>query len=169
MYACLSWHVGALIYGWHRVIDIVLNADIFWIELSFGGESVSKKMTKILILDWSHRSKNHLRSSSGSGWPIGNIHFEIIMNLFQFTYNVVFPLSSTTLHRTLTYIGLLAFACTWVHPLVLVGFFFVIFLVLCVVLYVCVLLVSVLCLVCPMLPFAPDCPFLIAPSVFSNV
>jgi hypothetical protein len=43
-------------------------------------------------------------------------------------------------------------SCTWVHPLVLVGSFFVIFLVFCVVIYFCVLLVSVLCLVCPVLP-----------------
>ena len=27
----------------------------------------------------------------------------------------------------------------------------------------------VLCLVCPMLPVSLDCPFLVAPSVFSNV
>jgi hypothetical protein len=60
-------------------------------------------------------------------------------------------------------------SCTWVHPLVLVGSFFVIFLVFCVVIYFCVLLVSVLCLVCPVLPVSPDCPGLIAPSVFSNV
>ena len=32
-----------------------------------------------------------------------------------------------------------------------------------------VLFVFVLCLVCPMLPVSVDCPFLIAPSVFSNV
>ena len=37
----------------------------------------------------------------------------------------------------------------------------------CVVLFV--LLVFVLCLVCPMLSVSLDCPFLIAPSVFSNV
>ena len=40
-------------------------------------------------------------------------------------------------------------------------------LVFCVVFYV--LLVFVLCLVYPMLPISLDCPFLIAPSVFSNV
>ena len=34
---------------------------------------------------------------------------------------------------------------------------------------ICVLFVSVLCLVSPMLPLSLDCPFLIAPSVFSNV
>jgi hypothetical protein len=32
-----------------------------------------------------------------------------------------------------------------------------------------VLFVFVLCLVCPMLPVSLDCPFLIAPSIFSNV
>jgi len=42
-----------------------------------------------------------------------------------------------------------------------------IFLVFCVVF--CVLFAFVLCLVCPMLPESLDCPFLIAPSVFSNV
>jgi hypothetical protein len=26
-----------------------------------------------------------------------------------------------------------------------------------------------LCLVCPMLPVSPDCSFLIAPSIFSNI
>jgi hypothetical protein len=31
------------------------------------------------------------------------------------------------------------------------------------------LLVCVLCLVYPMLPVSPDCPFVIAPPVFSNV
>ena len=38
----------------------------------------------------------------------------------------------------------------------------------CVVVY-CVLFVYVLCLVCQMLPFSLYCPFLIAPSAFSNV
>ena len=33
----------------------------------------------------------------------------------------------------------------------------------------CVLFVCVLCLACPMLPVSFECPFLIAPSVFSNV
>jgi len=46
-----------------------------------------------------------------------------------------------------------------------------IFLVFCVVLCFCVVFfcVFVLCLVYPMLPVSLDCPFLIAPSVFSNV
>jgi hypothetical protein len=39
----------------------------------------------------------------------------------------------------------------------------------CVVLCLFVLLVFVLCLLCPVLPVSVDCPFLIAPSVFSNV
>ena len=32
----------------------------------------------------------------------------------------------------------------------------------------CVLFVFILCLMCPMLPVSLDCPFLVAPSVFSN-
>ena len=44
-----------------------------------------------------------------------------------------------------------------------------IFLIFCVVLCFCVLFVFVLCLMYPMLPFSLDCPFVIAPSVFSNV
>ena len=36
----------------------------------------------------------------------------------------------------------------------------------CVVLCFCFVF---LCLVCPMLPVSLDCPFLIAPSIFSNV
>ena len=43
-----------------------------------------------------------------------------------------------------------------------------IFLAFCVVVF-CVLFVYVLCLVCQMLPFSLYCPFLIAPSAFSNV
>jgi hypothetical protein len=39
----------------------------------------------------------------------------------------------------------------------------------CVVLCRFVLFVFVLCLMCPLLPVSLDCPFLIAPSVFSNV
>jgi hypothetical protein len=85
------------------ILDLVLNTGIFWIELSCGGENWSKKMIKILILDWSHRSQNHLRSSSGSGWPPGNIHFQITMNLFLFTYNVFFSsiIDNTLLDLTL--------------------------------------------------------------------
>jgi hypothetical protein len=49
----------------------------------------------------------------------------------------------------------------------LVGSVLLIFLVFCVVFVV--LFVFVLCLVYPMLPVFLDCPFLIAPSVFSNV
>ena len=120
----------------HVILDLVLNTGIFWIELSCGGENWSKKMIKILILDWSHRSQNHLRSSSGSGWPPGNIHIKITLNLFLFTYNVLFPLSSTTLYRAWLYIWVtrrvylknenyLPFAGTWAHRLVLVGFFVV--------------------------------------------
>ena len=47
------------------------------------------------------------------------------------------------------------------------GVVLLIFLVFCVVLFV--LVVLVLCLVCPMLPVFLDFPFLIAPSVLSNV
>ena len=49
----------------------------------------------------------------------------------------------------------------------LVGFVLLIFLVFCVVFFV--LFVFFLCLVQPMLPVCLDCPFFIAPSVFSNV
>jgi hypothetical protein len=49
----------------------------------------------------------------------------------------------------------------------LVGSVLLICLAFCVVLFV--LLVFVLCLVYPMLPVSLDCPYLIAPSVFSNV
>jgi len=48
-------------------------------------------------------------------------------------------------------------------PRFLVGSMLLIFLVFC------VLFAFVQCLVCPVLPVALDCPFLIAPSVFSNV
>ena len=44
-----------------------------------------------------------------------------------------------------------------------------IFLVFCIVLCYCVLFVVDLCLVGPLLAVSLDCPFLIAPSVFSNV
>ena len=50
--------------------------------------------------------------------------------------------------------NLLPFASTYVHTLILVGY---------------VLLIFVLCLVYPMLPVSLDLPFLIFPSVFSNV
>ena len=56
----------------------------------------------------------------------------------------------------------LSFASTWF----LMGSVLLIFLVFCVVF---VLFVCVMCLVCSMLPVSLDCPFLIAPSVFSNV
>ena len=46
-------------------------------------------------------------------------------------------------------------------------FVLLIFLVFCVVCFQ--LCVFVLCYVCPMLPVSLDCPFLIAPSVFSSV
>ena len=48
-----------------------------------------------------------------------------------------------------------------------VGFVLFIFLIFCVVFFV--LFVFVLCLVYPMLPVSLDCPFFIAPLVFSNV
>ena len=48
-----------------------------------------------------------------------------------------------------------------------VGFVLFIFLVFCVVFFV--VIVFVLCHVYPMLPVSLDCPFLIAPSVFSNL
>ena len=55
---------------------------------------------------------------------------------------------------------------TWVHPLFLVGSVLPIFLVLCVVLcFACLRPVS-----CDsILPVSLDCPFSIAPSIFSNV
>jgi hypothetical protein len=52
-----------------------------------------------------------------------------------------------------------------VHPS---EFVLVIILVFCVV-FLVLLVCFVLCLVCPMLPLSLDCPFLIVPSVFSNV
>jgi len=55
----------------------------------------------------------------------------------------------------------------WVHPRFLVGFMLLIFLVFCVVFFV--LFVFVVCLVYPMLLVSLDCPFMIAPSAFSNV
>ena len=50
-----------------------------------------------------------------------------------------------------------------------VGFELLIVLVICVVVYFYILFVFVLCFMCPMLPVFLDCPFLIAPSVFSNI
>jgi hypothetical protein len=55
---------------------------------------------------------------------------------------------------------------TFREHLVFGGVVLLIFLVFCVVF---VLFVCVMCLVCSMLPVSLDCPFLIAPSVFSNV
>jgi hypothetical protein len=63
----------------------------------------------------------------------------------------------------------LSFASTWVHRQFLVGSVLLIFLVCYAVLRFYVLLILILYLVCPMLPVSLDCPFLIAPSVFSNV
>jgi hypothetical protein len=60
----------------------------------------------------------------------------------------------------------LSFESTWVHPRYLVGFVLFIVLVFCVVFFV--LFVLVLCRVYPMLPVSLDCPFLIAPSIFST-
>jgi len=57
---------------------------------------------------------------------------------------------------------------TWVHPRFLLGSVLLIFFVVCVVSRF-FLFVFVLCLVCPILPVSPDCPFLIAPSNFSDV
>ena len=57
-------------------------------------------------------------------------------------------------------------ASTWVHPRSLVGSILFICLVFCVVL---VFFFFILCLVCPVLSVSLDCPFLIGPSVFSNV
>ena len=61
----------------------------------------------------------------------------------------------------------LPFASTWVYTRFLVGSLLLIFLVSCVVVFAW--FVFVLCLVHPMLPVSLDCPFLIIPSVFSNV
>jgi len=56
-------------------------------------------------------------------------------------------------------------ASTWVHlRFILAGSVLFIFS-----LWFCALFVFVLCHVSPMLPMALDCPFLIAPSVVSNV
>jgi hypothetical protein len=55
------------------------------------------------------------------------------------------------------------------HHRFLVGFVLLIFLVFWVVLCFCVKFVFILCVVCPILPVSLDCPFLIAPLVFSNV
>ena len=108
-------------------------------------------------------------------YPFSNNNESVPVHLYCFLSSIIgntsqdFKIYMSNTASFLKERGLLAFARTWVHPLVLVGSFFVIVLVVCVVLYLCVLLVSVLCLVCPMLPFSPDCPFLIASSVFSNV
>jgi len=56
-----------------------------------------------------------------------------------------------------------------IHPWFLVWSVLLIIFVFCVLLCLCVLLVFVLCLMYSMLPVSPDCPFLIDPSVFSNV
>ena len=61
----------------------------------------------------------------------------------------------------------LHFERIWVHPQFLVGSMLLILLVFCVVFFV--LFVFVLYLVYPMLPVSLDCPFLIAPSVFSSL
>ena len=61
----------------------------------------------------------------------------------------------------------LPFASTCVHPRLLVGSCRSSFWFLC-----CVFLfgfILILCLVYPMLPVSLDCPFLIVPSIFSNV
>ena len=80
----------------------------------------------------------------------------------------------------LCFVCLLSVSCVLCLVLCLVScsVFCVLFCVLCLVLYLVLCLVScsvscvlfcVLCLVCPMLPVSIDCPFLIAPSIFSCV
>ena len=54
-----------------------------------------------------------------------------------------------------------------VHPRIFVGSVLLILLVFCIVILCFVYLRSVRA--CPMLPVSLDCPFLIAPSVFSNI
>ena len=61
----------------------------------------------------------------------------------------------------------LHFERIWVHPQFLVGSMLLMLSVFCVVFFV--LFVFVLCLMYPMLPVSLDCPFLIAPSVFSSL
>ena len=63
----------------------------------------------------------------------------------------------------------LPFASALVHTWFFVGSMLLIFLVFCFVLSFCALFVFVECLVYPILPVSLDWPFLIAPSVFSNV
>ena len=57
----------------------------------------------------------------------------------------------------------LRFVSTWINP----DCFVESVLLICWVMFLC--FVSLLCLVCPKLSVSLDCPFLIAPSVFSNM
>jgi len=126
--------------------------------------------------------------SSRSGWLLLNIHISKTMDILLF-YIIAFYIFSflypqQEFYRTWLYIWVtnayggclirsgncLPLWSTWTHLWFLVGSMLPIFFVFFVVWCFCVLFVFVPCLVwCPVLPVSLDCPFLIAPSVFSNV
>jgi hypothetical protein len=66
------------------------------------------------------------------------------------------------------YQNCLLFESIWVHPRLLVGSAFLIFLVVCVCFFYLVCLSS-FCVLCLMFPLSLNCPVFIVPSVFSNV